>query len=209
MKNQILKVILLLIMVSTLSCVRIPQNKSQWHHPLYIANNDYWRQRIPVSIQNNMDRELLGDPLEIKVGKDRGQAPLAGALAEGIRVTTPVVEGINFKRPDRSVKLYKAYDVPPGFSGRNASSNKVNITDDPHTGSAAQMFISSWCGAGANGIMVNGNSVIDKLGTIGHKYQLDLLDVPVGYLNRGVIPTGQNSNHLITELKLLGDLSIL
>lgn len=75
-------------MVSTLSCVRISQKKSQWHHPLYVANNDYWQQRIPVSIRNNMDRELLCDPLEIKVGKDRGQAPLAGVLAESIRLTT-------------------------------------------------------------------------------------------------------------------------
>jgi len=111
---------------------------------------------------------------------------------EGFSYTTPVVEGIKFSRPDRSVKLYKAYDVPPNFTGRNASSNKVNITDDPHEGSAAQMFISSWCGAGANGIMVNGNLLIDKVGTIGHKYQLDLLDVPVGYLNKGVNVLGLN-----------------
>ena len=50
----------------------------QWHHPLYMANNNYWHQRIPIIIRNNMHRELLGDPLEVQVGDKRDRSLLSG-----------------------------------------------------------------------------------------------------------------------------------
>ena len=76
MKNRIWLLSILVMMVFTLSCDRTSKEKIQWHHPLYMANNDYWHQRIPVSIRNNMDRDMLGDPLEMKVGNNPGQVPL-------------------------------------------------------------------------------------------------------------------------------------
>jgi hypothetical protein len=94
----------LLIMVSALSCIRTSQ-KSPWHHPLYMANNDYWRQRIPVTIRNNTSREIPGEPIELQIGINRGQVPLNGALAEAVRVTTSRGEELMFRISDPDGKI--------------------------------------------------------------------------------------------------------
>jgi hypothetical protein len=112
MKNLLWVFSLILIMVSTLSCVKTSQKKVQWQHPLYMANNNYWHQRIPVSIRNNMGMELLGDPLEVHIGNNRGQAPLVGVMAEGIRVTTEGGSELTFRVSDRDGKLIERGPIP-------------------------------------------------------------------------------------------------
>lgn len=112
MKNRIWVFSLILIMVSTLSCVKTSQGKLQWHHPLYMANNNYWHQRIPVSIRNNMGRELLGDPVALQIGKSKGQASLVGVMAEGIRVTTEGGSELTFRVSDRDGKLIERGPIP-------------------------------------------------------------------------------------------------
>jgi len=112
MKNRIWVLSLLVMMVSTLSCVRTSEEKTEWHHPLYMANNDYWPQRIPVSIQNNMNREILGDPLEVQVGNNKGQAPLVGVFTEGIRVTTDRGAELTFRVSDRDGNLIEKGPIP-------------------------------------------------------------------------------------------------
>jgi hypothetical protein len=103
---------LFLIMVFFISCDKKPHEKLQWHHPLYMANNDYWRQRIPVSIHNNMHRELLGDPLEIQIGNKKGQVPLIGVPAEGIRVTTADGGELIFRISDPDGNLIEKGPIP-------------------------------------------------------------------------------------------------
>lgn len=103
---------LLIIMVSLLSCGRSQQEKTQWHHPLYMANNDYWRERIPVSIQNNTHRQILGDLIEIEVGKNKGQANLAGSLAEAIRVTTEKGDELMYRLSDKDGKAIEKGPIP-------------------------------------------------------------------------------------------------
>src|ERR1035437_8363242 len=112
MKNLLWVFSLILIMVSTLSCVKTSQKKVQWQHPLHMANNNYWHQRIPVSIRNNMGMELLGDPLEVHIGNNRGQAPLVGVMAEGIRVTTEGGSELTFRVSDRDWKLIERGPIP-------------------------------------------------------------------------------------------------
>ena len=34
-----------------------------WHHPLYLGNGELWRQRIPVTIYNEMERDAAGEPV--------------------------------------------------------------------------------------------------------------------------------------------------
>ncbi|MFQ6096585.1 MAG: carbohydrate binding domain-containing protein, partial [Armatimonadota bacterium] len=60
--------------------------QAPWHHPLYLHNGDYWRQRERVRIRNEMEREALGDPVTVRIGKGDGDADLVGALAEQVRV---------------------------------------------------------------------------------------------------------------------------
>ncbi|HHX42087.1 MAG TPA: DUF4091 domain-containing protein [Armatimonadetes bacterium] len=57
-----------------------------WHHPLYLGNGELWRQRIPVTLRNEMDREAAGDPVSVSVGKGHGEADLAGVPVSQIRV---------------------------------------------------------------------------------------------------------------------------
>ncbi len=57
-----------------------------WHHPLYLDNGGTWRQRVPIEIRNEMDREAAGDPVAVSVGKGQGEADLVGALVEQVRV---------------------------------------------------------------------------------------------------------------------------
>lgn len=112
MKNRIWVLSFLLIMISAISCVKSSQKKFQWHHPLYMANNDYWRQRIPVSLKNNTHREILGDIVEVRVGNKSGQAPLTGALAEGVRVTTAQGDELMYRISSQDGKLIEKGPVP-------------------------------------------------------------------------------------------------
>ena len=67
-------------------CTRASREKVQWHNPLYLSNNDYWHQRIPIEILNNTGRVLLGDPVRLKIGSAGGQLPIEGIMAESIRL---------------------------------------------------------------------------------------------------------------------------
>ena len=59
-----------------------------WHHPLYLDRGGYWRGRIPIRIENKTGRDAVGTPVAVAVGKGEGQADLAGARAEALRVVT-------------------------------------------------------------------------------------------------------------------------
>lgn len=91
-----------LIGLIAISCTGGRQAEDQWHHPLYMANQDYWRARITVEIYNSSVRDLFGEPVPIEIGDGIGQLPLTGVEAGGIRavdsqgtellwrITTPV-----------------------------------------------------------------------------------------------------------------------
>jgi hypothetical protein len=57
-----------------------------WHHPLYLGNDGYWRQRVRLDIRNNTQRDASGAPVALKVGEGANEADLAGASAEAVRV---------------------------------------------------------------------------------------------------------------------------
>ena len=63
-----------------------PAAAAGWHHPLYLGNDGYWRQRVRVDIQSAMDREVAGAPVSVPIGPGAGEADLAGAAAEAVRV---------------------------------------------------------------------------------------------------------------------------
>lgn len=57
-----------------------------WHHPLYLGNDGYWRQRVRVDVRSDMDRAVAGEPAAAPVGRGAGEADLVGALAQAVRV---------------------------------------------------------------------------------------------------------------------------
>jgi hypothetical protein len=105
----------------------------------------------------------------------------------GTSFMTRSVKGVRLRRPDRSVKLYRAYDVPQDYKGlEEDKANKVRVPLDPARATAARLFLSSWSGTEAEGIFVNGQRLLDKIedeAPLRHK--LVELDVPVGLLRRG------------------------
>ena len=87
MKNLLFIASLILPWLLLTECRNEPPAISSWQHPLYLDNNNFWRQRIPVIIENNSKQDLWGDPVVIKVGKGKGEIPLKGVLAEAVRLT--------------------------------------------------------------------------------------------------------------------------
>ncbi len=77
--NNLMRLFLLSFMAAGLS-------DSNWHHPLYLANDGYWRQRVQIVIRNDTDRPVAGEPVPVKIGKGEGDADLVGARAEAVRV---------------------------------------------------------------------------------------------------------------------------
>ena len=77
--NNLIRLFLLSFMAAGLS-------DSNWHHPLYLANDGYWRQRVQIVIRNDTDRPAAGEPVPVKIGKGEGEADLVGAQAEAVRV---------------------------------------------------------------------------------------------------------------------------
>ncbi len=59
---------------------------AEWHSGLYLGNGGYWRQRVRVDVRNEMDRGATGEPVALRIGSGAGEADLAGAAAEAVRV---------------------------------------------------------------------------------------------------------------------------
>lgn len=38
-----------------------------WHHPLYLGNEGYWPQRVPVSFENPTAQVIAGEPVSVNV----------------------------------------------------------------------------------------------------------------------------------------------
>ncbi len=65
-----------------------PQKDSPppWRTSLHLGNGGLWRQRIAVEVRNAMNRPAAGEPVEVRVGAGEGEANLAGALIDAVRV---------------------------------------------------------------------------------------------------------------------------
>lgn len=59
-----------------------------WHQALYLGNDGYWRQRVPIVVTNPGPAAQAGLPVAIPVGAADGQVPLVGVPADGIRLCT-------------------------------------------------------------------------------------------------------------------------
>ncbi len=73
------------LLTAALACCTL--SAAEWQHPLWLGRGDVWRARFPVTVSNPSGTALEGDPVALPVGTAPGQAPLAGARAEALRVT--------------------------------------------------------------------------------------------------------------------------
>ena len=51
-----------------------------WHHPLSYAQGGYWRARVHLDVTNSSDRDFVGEPVQVALGKLGFAGQPAGAL---------------------------------------------------------------------------------------------------------------------------------
>ncbi|HOJ22410.1 MAG TPA: hypothetical protein PLY56_12840, partial [Armatimonadota bacterium] len=85
-----------------------------WHHPLYLGNGELWRQRIPVTIYNEMERDAAGEPVVLHVGKGDGEADLAGVPVSQIRLCNAAGQELLFAVTSPAGSLVTRGSVPAG-----------------------------------------------------------------------------------------------
>ena len=105
---------------------------------------------------------------------------------DGLYRMTAAVDGLSLERPDRSVRLYRPFDVPGSWQTRAGSRhrNKVFVPHDLTRARQARLLMTTWSGAHANAIEVNGTSVTQRVGR-DHDYSFDQVDVPLPLLRVG------------------------
>ena len=121
---------------------------AEWHHPLWLGRGDVWRARFPVTISNPSGAALEGVPVALTVGDAPGQAPLAGARAEALRVTdekgTQLLYGLWM--PDQA-SAFTTGAIPagatltlPAVCGPNTSATCTVYFDNPRAWGLADFF---------------------------------------------------------------------
>jgi acetone carboxylase gamma subunit len=78
-----LRALLLLVLASAVGWAA-----PAWHQSLYLGNDGVWQQRFPIVLSNQGGRDLAGESVELRIGSAAGEAPLAGLLADGLRLCT-------------------------------------------------------------------------------------------------------------------------
>jgi hypothetical protein len=106
--------------------------------------------------------------------------------AAGISYMTPVVDDISLERTDRSVELYRAYDVPGNWMTRlgNTHTCKVFVPRDLQRANAARMVLTTWNGDHATSIGINDAEVVEYVGR-NHNYGYDEVSVPLELIRSG------------------------
>ena len=125
----------------------------------------------------------------------------------GMLSLTPAVEGLRLHRERRSVRLYPAEGVPEKFGCRvgERKSCVIPVEDDPSRASVCLLILSTWCGAHADEIALNGRRVVRRVGRI-HDVSHDRIAVPVAILRRGdnVFSIASSSKHHAVEVNWPG-----
>ena len=121
---------------------------AEWHHPLWLGRGGLWQARFPVTLDNPGPAPLEGAPVALTVGDAPGQAPLAGARAEALRVTDAKGTQLLFGlwSPDQGSQFTTgaipagATLVLPAVCAANASTNCWVYFDNPQAWGLADFF---------------------------------------------------------------------
>ncbi len=121
---------------------------ADWHQSLWLGRGDVWRTRFPVTITNPSEAALEGVPVAVTVGDKPGQAPLAGASAEAVRVTDAAGRQLLYGlwAPGQStlcttgaVPIGATLVVPAVCAPKSATTYLVYV-DNPHAWGLADFF---------------------------------------------------------------------
>ncbi len=85
-----------------------------WHESLYLGNGGVWRRRIRVEVRNGTDRPAAGDPVDVRVGSGPGEADLAGARADAVRVCDALGRELLYRVAGPGGREIRKGPVPPG-----------------------------------------------------------------------------------------------
>ncbi len=105
--------------------------------------------------------------------------------AAGMCYMTTAVENIHLAR-DKTVRMYKPYDVPKGWSTRvdNTDKCKTDVNDDLSKALAAKIIMSTWNGVAADEIGINDKKVVTNIGK-NHDLSYDECEVPLNLIRPG------------------------
>jgi len=112
-----------------------------------------------------------------------------------ICMTSPVT--VTFRRQGRSVRLWKAADVPKAFGVRvgDRKECRIEVGGDVAKIRAARIVLSTWSAAHADEIGLNGVKLADRVGLV-HNYSFDFIPVP-----KGLLRAGPNTFHVFSNTK--------
>ena len=104
--------------------------------------------------------------------------------ADGIYYMTESIDGLRLTRDNRSVQLYKPFEVPGGWQTRAHDTHrcKIFVVHDLRRATAAQMILTAWGGGDARAIGLNDSTIVSKLGW---GYTYNEKEVPLHFIRRG------------------------
>jgi hypothetical protein len=118
--------------------------------------------------------------------------------SRGLWSVTPVVEGLSLERPNSSVRLYRASDVPERFGVRAGQSMKcaIPLPADARLDRATQAVLAlrTWHGWDGHHSPLRLNGQPLPIRGKNHHYDFDLLPVPVAMLRDGANRLGIHSD---------------
>jgi hypothetical protein len=103
----------------------------------------------------------------------------------GITYMTEAVD-VRLRRPQRSVKMFAAANIPEYFAVRigNCMGCDIELPVDPAQAVAARLFLSTWAGGHADSIRLNETQVVERVGRNDY-FSYDSLEVDPRILRRG------------------------
>jgi len=155
-------------------------NYRQWHYR-YLYNEI----KSHIGTATNKPYEVIWNNSWIPT-QDRPMKIMARIVdAAGMCYMTSAVENIRLVR-DKTVRMYKPYDVPKSWSTRvdNTHKCKTDVNDDLSKAVAAKIIMVTWNGVAADEIGINDKKIITKVGK-NHDLSYDEFGVPLNLIRSG------------------------
>ena len=85
-----------------------------WHTSLCLGNDGYWRQRIRLVVHNPADHALVGEPVDVTIGKAQGQVDIEGMVADALRLVDDAGGEMLWAIADPAGKAIERGPIPSG-----------------------------------------------------------------------------------------------
>lgn len=82
--HRLLRSMFTIVLIMTGLCAMAADT---WRHPLYLDGGGWWQGRVTITVQNDRDTPVDGEPVVVPIGTAEGEAALAGQAVRAIRVT--------------------------------------------------------------------------------------------------------------------------